>query len=110
MLLTALTDYAIMALPIHFEQRSMSVMTVEAETTEPEIPEAAKREYEIVVNSRSYTVPSKTVTYDQVTKLAYPDWSEGDKFKVTYRRAGHGEWKLLAEGGAVEERDGEEFI
>jgi hypothetical protein len=79
-------------------------------SVEAGIPEAAKKQAEIVVNSRTYTVPSKTVTYEQVAKLAYPDWAEGDKFKITYRKAGHGEWKLLPEGGSVEVKDGEEFI
>lgn len=80
-------------------------MSVEAETSE-----AVKKEVEIIVNSRRHEVPSKTVTYDEVTKLAYPDWKEGDKFKVTYRKPGHGDWKLLAEGGTVEVENGEEFV
>lgn len=68
------------------------------------------KEYEIVVNSRTHKVPSRTVTYVEVTKIAYHDWAPEDRFKVTYRKPGHGEWKLLPEGGSVEVEDGEEFV
>jgi hypothetical protein len=79
-------------------------------SVEVEVPEVTKHEYAIVVNSRPHTVPSKTVTYDEVARIAYPDWAEGDQFKVTYRKADHGEWKLLSTGGVVHISAGEEFI
>jgi hypothetical protein len=82
-------------------------MTIEA--TSHEAGEK-NRDFEIIVNSRPYTVPSKTVTYDEITKLAFADWHPEDRYKVTYRKAGHGEWKQLARGHSVEVSDGEEFV
>jgi hypothetical protein len=79
-------------------------------SVETTIQETEKREFEIIVNSRPHTVPSKTVTYEEVAKLAYPDWQPEDRYKVTYRKAGHGDWKLLPVGHSVEVSDGEEFV
>jgi hypothetical protein len=82
-------------------------MTIEAT---PEEAEAKRHEYGIIVNSRPHTVRSKTVSYEEVTKLAFGDWHPDDRYKVTYRKAGHGEWKQLARGHSVEVSDGEEFV
>lgn len=82
-------------------------MTTEAT---PQEADEKHRVFEIIVNSRPFTVSSKTVTYEEITKLAFADWHPEDRYKVTYRKAGHGEWKQLARGHSVEVSDGEEFV
>jgi hypothetical protein len=73
-------------------------------STPPETTEVAKRhdEFEIVVNAEPQTVPSETVTYEQVVRLAYPTPpSPETRFTVTFRNAKEPKQGSLAPGQSV---------
>lgn len=62
--------------------------------------------YKIVVNGTPADVPSATVTYDQVTALAYPTPpAPNTTYTVTYRNAAGNRSGSLVEGGSVEVKE-----
>ncbi|MHB8499513.1 MAG: multiubiquitin domain-containing protein [Candidatus Acidiferrales bacterium] len=63
----------------------------------------ADKGYEITVNGTHEIVPSETVAYDQVTKLAYPTPpAPNTTYTVTYRNAEDNKSGSLVEGGSIE--------
>lgn len=68
-------------------------------------------EIRIIVNGGPQVVPSQTVTYDEVTKLAYPVPPTPDtRYTVTFRNAEKPKEGSLAPGGSVEvKKDGTIF-
>jgi hypothetical protein len=66
--------------------------------------EKHEKHYEIVVNGQARTVDDQTVTYDEITKIAFPDKAGNPEFTfvVTYRKAHEPKEGSLAEGGSVE--------
>lgn len=60
-------------------------------------------DYRIIVNGTEETVPSETVTYDQVTSLAFPTPpAPNTTYTVTYRNAEDNKSGFLDEGESVE--------
>jgi ribosomal protein S4 len=75
----------------------------EASTTE----EHHETHITIVVNGQKKTVPSRTVSWDEVVDLAYPG-ERGDEnftFVVTYSDAQHSKSGILEKGGSVEAKE-----
>ncbi len=61
------------------------------------------QEAQFVVNATTDTVPSRDVTYDEVTKLAYPPPpAPGTRYTVTFRNAHKPKEGSLAPGQSVE--------
>jgi hypothetical protein len=60
----------------------------------------------IVVNATQEVIPSTTVTYDQVTSLAYPTPpAPNTKYTVTYKNAAENRSGSLVEGQSVEVKE-----
>jgi hypothetical protein len=59
--------------------------------------------FDIIVNAQPHTVESRTVTYDEVVKIAYPTQpSPETRYTVTYRNAEKPKEGSLAPGESVE--------
>jgi hypothetical protein len=70
-------------------------------------------EFEIVVNGQEITVPDKTVTFEQIVALAFPEFVGNPDyiFTVSYSKSDH-EHKpagVLHEGESVKVKDGTIF-
>jgi hypothetical protein len=62
-----------------------------------------EHEAQIVVNGEAKTVPTRTVSYDEVTKIAFPTPPAPEtRFTVTFRNAHKPKEGSLAPGGSVE--------
>jgi ribosomal protein S4 len=84
-------------------------MSVSPTSIDPEAADAEAREKHvtIVVNGQKKTVPSRTVSWDEVVDLAYPG-ERGDEnftFVVTYSDAQHSKSGILEQGGSVEAKE-----
>ena len=68
-------------------------------------------DFKIIVNGTEFEVPDESVSYGQVTKLAYPVPPTPDTvFSVTYEKAkGHPHDGELVPGQSVEIKNGTEF-
>ena len=76
------------------------------------VDEAAhNKEIKIIVNAEEKTVEDENVSFDEVTKLAYPTPPYADTlFTVTYRNAHKPKEGTLVEGQSVEvKKDGTIF-
>jgi Multiubiquitin len=69
-----------------------------------------EREFHIVVNGRPKTVHQKSLNYDDVVRLAFPDGphDESTIYTVSYAKP-HGHDGTLAKGQSVEVKDGMSF-
>ena len=64
------------------------------------------KKIDIIVNGEPKTVPSETVTYDEVVNLAYPTPpAPNTRFTVTFRNAKKPKQGTLAPGGAAEVKE-----
>ena len=62
---------------------------------------------EIFVNTRKVETDEKTLDYDQVVKIAFPDGQPGTNYTVAYRKGeDHKEGFLVKGGPAVKVKDG----
>jgi hypothetical protein len=69
-----------------------------------------RKEYRIIVNAEKKTVDSDVVTYDQVTKLAYPTPPAPNTiYSVSFERAVEPREGELVPGQQVVVKDGTEF-
>lgn len=66
------------------------------------------KSYEIVVNGKRRTVTDKTITYDQVVRLAFPEGPFDTVFTVSYANP-HGKDGTLAPGQDTHVKEGMSF-
>lgn len=80
-------------------------------TASTEQQDKKDKDYTIIVNAEEKTVESEVVSFDEVTKLAYPTPPFADTFyTVTYRNAHKPKEGTLVEGQTVEvKKDGTIF-
>jgi hypothetical protein len=66
--------------------------------------EKHEKSYEIIVDGQARSVEHQTVTYDEITKIAYPDKAGNPDFTfvVIFRKAHDPKEGSLAEGGSVQ--------
>lgn len=75
---------------------------VSTSSTETAAQDAHERTIRIIVNGEQKEVPSETMTYDEVVKLAYPTPPGPDTvFTVTYRNAEQQKEGSLVQGQSV---------
>jgi hypothetical protein len=80
--------------------------------TASEVAEVKKdKDYRIIVNAQPHTVEDEEVTFDEVTKLAYPTPPFADTlYTVTFRNAKKPKEGSLGEGQSVQvKKDGTIF-
>jgi len=84
----------------------MNTQSADAQTEHGKV-----HEVRIIVNGEPKTVVSQTVTYDEVTKLAYPTPpAPNTRYTVTFRHAEDPKEGSLAPGGSVKvKKDGTIF-
>lgn len=82
-----------------------------SESTDSAAEVAHTKEFEIVVNAEKHEVASKDVSYEQVSKIAYPTPPSPDTlFTVSYRNAKKPKEGSLTAGHSVEvKREGTIF-
>jgi hypothetical protein len=75
-----------------------------------ETAEHKEHHIKIVVNGVEHVVTSDIVSYDEVTKLAYPvPPAPNTTYTVSYEKAKHPHEGELVEGQTVEVKEGTEF-
>ena len=80
--------------------------------SDDKIHEIEKKGFQIIVNSREYTVDKEELTFDEVVDLAFPDGGRGDLISYTvlfYEAGGREQEGGLSKGEHVKVKDGTVF-